>query len=601
MAETCFPLENTLYTAEDAQLWLATRTSGVYAGTHLGVTANDTMEMTLGSGIAWLHYDEFAGCVYGNRSALALAVDMSDGQYNRIDRVCIRLEMLNNKCYAYIKKGTADANPVPPELQRDNVAFEISVAQIFVGAGVIGISPGNITDERLDETVCGLMRDGVTGIDTSVMQAQFASMLDTFTTVYQAEFEQWFAQVQDTLSDDVAGNLLNLIVGKTSTGSRSVVIPAAGWSAESPYTQNIMVDGVTARSSCHVILSYDPIYKAEYEACGVHITEQHSGYLTFEVESIPESDFPVNLLVVNPSSGADEPATSANTALLEAIEATAIQLEASGSEITLSDSADAPLMAVTMYGKTTQDGTPEPANPVDLVSVGDYGFVRIDSASDDLTRSAVIQMSNALRGMKGTQGTNYTDASGAQLVTDELKVNADGTGEIVRRIACNVYDGTENWSKLGSNNVGNVFSCTPKIPLYHISSPRMTSHFVQSDNSSAYSPAGTSNGYMRFAGGVNNMLFFIRNDLVASVDEWKSFLAAQAAAGTPLMDVYGCEAQTQTLTAEEVRSFLLLRTHKLNTVITNTDGADMAIRYVADTKTYIDNKFAELSTAMIGG
>ena len=50
MAEKSFPLENTAYTAEDAQLWFATRQSGVYAGSHLGVTANGTMAAGISSG-----------------------------------------------------------------------------------------------------------------------------------------------------------------------------------------------------------------------------------------------------------------------------------------------------------------------------------------------------------------------------------------------------------------------------------------------------------------------------------------------------------------------------------------------------------------------
>lgn len=601
MAEKCFPLENTLYTAEDAQLWFATRTSGVYAGTQLGVTAEDTMEVTLGTGIAWLNYKEFAGCVYGNNAALTLAVEMADGEYDRIDRVCIRLEILNNQCYAYVKQGTPAASPVAPDLQRDNVAYEISVAQVFVGAGVIGIGAADITDERLDETVCGLMSDGVTGIDTSVMQAQFASMLANFTAVYQQEFEQWFATVQNTLDGDVAGNLLNLIVGKASTGSSRVWIPTDEWNGDGPYTQYIAVAGVTSREACHIIHSYDPEYRDEYETCGVRITGQTDGYLLFEVDSIPEETFAVNVLVINPSSDADEPSAGANTAMLEAIEATAIQLEVTGSEIDLADSADAPLMALTAYGKTTQDGTPEPAAPVTLASVCDDGILVVTASATDFERKMSIPVSAPLCGLKGTYNANYTDASGQQWVTDELTVNADGTGTLTRRTAKIVFDGSESWSKLGSNDVGSVYACTLATPLHHISSPRMSSHFVQSDNSSAYSPAGTTNGYMRFAGTVDKLLFFIRSDLVASVDEWKSFLAAQYAAGTPVTDVYGIETVTETLTAQEVSSMLLMRTHKPDTALSNDENADMTIRYVADTQTYVDNKFAALSAAMIGG
>ena len=44
---------------------------------------------------------------------------------------------------------------------------------------------------------------------------------------------------------------------------------------------------------------------------------------------------------------------------------------ASGTNIVLSDSADANLKGLKIYGKSTQNGTPTPSTPVDIVSVGD--------------------------------------------------------------------------------------------------------------------------------------------------------------------------------------------------------------------------------------
>lgn len=189
MAEKSFPLENTQYTAADAQLWFATRTSGVYANDHFSVSASGQMNVTMKRGIAWLHYDEFGGCVYANTDNLVLPLEMSDASYDRIDRLCIRLEMLNNRCYAYIKKGTPASSPKAPNLQRDNVAYEISIARIRVGVGVTAINAGNITDERLNSSVCGLMRDGVTGIDTSVMEAQFNSVIGNLEAELQAVYD----------------------------------------------------------------------------------------------------------------------------------------------------------------------------------------------------------------------------------------------------------------------------------------------------------------------------------------------------------------------------------------------------------------------------
>ena len=49
---------------------------------------------------------------------------------------------------------------------------------------------------------------------------------------------------------------------------------------------------------------------------------------------------------------------------------------ASGTVIALSDASDGPLQGLRIYGRTTQDGTPTPEAPVELVSVGDGGSVK---------------------------------------------------------------------------------------------------------------------------------------------------------------------------------------------------------------------------------
>lgn len=275
MAEKCFPLEATDYTAKDAQLWFATRTSGVYAGQHLAVTANGSMGLMLGPGIAWLHYDPFAGCVYANTDNKALTVPMSDAQYDRIDRVCVRLDILTNTFAAYVKKGTAAASPVPPELQRDNVAYEISVAQVRVGVGVTEINAVNITDERLDADACGLMSDGVTGIDTSVIEAQVQALI---------------AQLQSELQAVYNG------VEKVNVAEQVVTLAADGWSAAEPYTQTVAAQGVLASDA--VIVTPAPANHTAYGEAGVYCSAQGTENLTFTCSTVPEAALAVNVMVI---------------------------------------------------------------------------------------------------------------------------------------------------------------------------------------------------------------------------------------------------------------------------------------------------------------
>lgn len=53
------------------------------------------------------------------------------------------------------------------------------------------------------------------------------------------------------------------------------------------------------------------------------------------------------------------------------------------------------------------------------------------------------------------------------------------------------------------------------------------------------------------------------------------------------------------LSAEEIAAFKALHTNKPNTTVYNDAGAHMAVEYIADTKTYIDNKFTALQNAIL--
>lgn len=57
---------------------------------------------------------------------------------------------------------------------------------------------------------------------------------------------------------------------------------------------------------------------------------------------------------------------------------------ASGSVISVDNSGDAPIHSLKIYGKTTQDGTPTPENPVELVSAGASGAIKTTVAGKNL-------------------------------------------------------------------------------------------------------------------------------------------------------------------------------------------------------------------------
>lgn len=57
---------------------------------------------------------------------------------------------------------------------------------------------------------------------------------------------------------------------------------------------------------------------------------------------------------------------------------------AEGETITLTDSSDDPMRGLRIFGRTAQDGTPTPENPVPLVSVGDKGSIEVTTTGKNL-------------------------------------------------------------------------------------------------------------------------------------------------------------------------------------------------------------------------
>jgi hypothetical protein len=126
--------------------------SGVYKeGDNLKVTAKGTeMAVTVGTGVAFLR-----GHMYENDSPLTLNVDAAEATLDRIDLVVLRLDRTEQNRYikAFVKKGEAATNPVPPVAQDTVFVKELALAQVRVTAGKSIIEEAQVTDRRPEDYV----------------------------------------------------------------------------------------------------------------------------------------------------------------------------------------------------------------------------------------------------------------------------------------------------------------------------------------------------------------------------------------------------------------------------------------------------------------
>lgn len=167
-----YPLNGIDYDAADAAGYTATRTSGVYSSEEdFAVTAAGGLSVTVSAGVGWVHPARFEGYSVIMREAETLTLALADGQRPRIDRIVLRYDAAAHKSSLRVLQGTPDTQPTAPGISRTALLYDLCLAQITRPAGSTTIVAGHITDTRLDPALCGIMRDGVTGIPTDELLA----------------------------------------------------------------------------------------------------------------------------------------------------------------------------------------------------------------------------------------------------------------------------------------------------------------------------------------------------------------------------------------------------------------------------------------------
>lgn len=92
-----------------------------------------------------------------------------------------------------------------------------------------------------------------------------------------------------------------------------------------------------------------------------------------------------------------------------------------GNPIDVDDAFAAPLCGLTVYGRSTQDGTPTPDAPVPIVSAGDGGTIAVTlNDGNGKMQTLTLPTPTGLPGIPVATSGNYTDPQGQNWVCDEV-------------------------------------------------------------------------------------------------------------------------------------------------------------------------------------
>lgn len=167
-----YPANDCDFDAADVAAYLAGLTSGVFSSAEdFPVTAAGGLKVTVGAGRGWVHPSRFTGYSITKREADTLALPLADPSLPRIDRIVMRYDAGARAASLQVLQGTVSSTPTAPAISRTELIYDLCLAEITRPAGSTSITTGQITDTRLDEALCGIVRDSVTGIPTDELLA----------------------------------------------------------------------------------------------------------------------------------------------------------------------------------------------------------------------------------------------------------------------------------------------------------------------------------------------------------------------------------------------------------------------------------------------
>ena len=293
-------------------------------------------------------------------------------------------------------------------------------------------------------------------------------------------------------------------------------------------------------------------------------------------------------------------------------EVSAVICSASGERIAVSDSSNLGLVGLNIYGRSTQEGVPTLATPVEIVSVGDDGSVLVGVGDN----KNIFDTAFTSGGLDGSNGAETTD--GTLLRTDYIPTNGNahyylsGSGGPVR-----AFFYTENRAFLGSHYavLGDWFTVPNSCAFIriHIVADNygtdlmiMGVHAVETNITLRAIPVEDKDiatyvdnkGRMWCADEVD----FARGVYVRRVGTIKSYTnenvvgaylssTGELSRGASVQYILATPVEIP-LSVAEISAYKALHTNKPNTTIINDENAYMTVKYIADPKSYIDNKVA---------
>lgn len=147
-----------------------------------------------------------------------LLVPRSNSTYSRIDRVVLRLDLQEKARSVSLKilEGLPGANPSPKPLTRNDITWELSLAQLHVPANATMVTA--VIDERLDKSVCGAAA-GLYTLNAQDYQQRAEEILNQLANQGYVTLTEYNSRVNQNVKTTASPTFAGLTVDGTISGT----------------------------------------------------------------------------------------------------------------------------------------------------------------------------------------------------------------------------------------------------------------------------------------------------------------------------------------------------------------------------------------------
>ncbi|MFQ9923794.1 MAG: hypothetical protein ACLRVU_09780 [Beduini sp.] len=194
---------------------------------NLQVMQNTGMSITVKAGDAWSDGHKMVCDADFN-----LDIEASDVTLPRIDAVVWYCDHDLRDMGVRIKKGEKASTPGAPTMVRNDRLKEYCLATIYVNKQTTTITQANITDTRMDNTVCGYVRGLVQNLDTATLFLQWQASQKEQLEASQKIFDDWFNLMRETLSSSTLLRRFSNVISTTTAYQNDFMIEVPSFNYE---------------------------------------------------------------------------------------------------------------------------------------------------------------------------------------------------------------------------------------------------------------------------------------------------------------------------------------------------------------------------------